>query len=181
LLRDLPRTLFIASVARLSRNHLLTLPRSPAVQTQADRRGHLRLLPSHRLQARPCYLRQVNNASTSPASAPLQQSVTLLLVGKRISAMLVSSRVYAPSHATLLSIGAIMLADMAHISGLVAAGAIPSPFQYADIVTTTTHKTLRGPRGGMIFYKKVHRIYILSMLLRADDRVRWFAGDKCKG
>jgi hypothetical protein len=57
--------------------------------------------------------------------------------------------------ATLFSIGAIMLADMAHISGLVAAGTIPSPFEYADIVTTTTHKTLRGPRGGMIFYKKV--------------------------
>ena len=53
------------------------------------------------------------------------------------------------------SIGAIMLADMAHISGLVAAATIPSPFEYADIVTTTTHKTLRGPRGGMIFYKKV--------------------------
>uniref|UniRef100_A0A1B6CYU9 Serine hydroxymethyltransferase n=1 Tax=Clastoptera arizonana TaxID=38151 RepID=A0A1B6CYU9_9HEMI len=50
--------------------------------------------------------------------------------------------------------GAYLFADMAHISGLVAAGVIPSPFQYADVVSTTTHKTLRGPRSGIIFFKK---------------------------
>ncbi|XP_035224136.1 serine hydroxymethyltransferase, cytosolic-like isoform X2 [Stegodyphus dumicola] len=49
---------------------------------------------------------------------------------------------------------AYLMADMAHISGLVAAKVIPSPFEYCDIVTTTTHKTLRGPRAGMIFYRK---------------------------
>ncbi|XP_047505104.1 serine hydroxymethyltransferase isoform X1 [Pieris napi] len=50
--------------------------------------------------------------------------------------------------------GALLMGDMAHISGLVAAGVIPSPFEYCDIVTTTTHKTLRGPRAGVIFYRK---------------------------
>ncbi len=52
------------------------------------------------------------------------------------------------------SVGAIFLVDMAHFSGLVAAGLYPNPCQYADIVTTTTHKTLRGPRSGMILCKE---------------------------
>lgn len=47
-----------------------------------------------------------------------------------------------------------LLADMAHVSGLVAAELISSPFEYCDIVTTTTHKTLRGPRSGLIFFRK---------------------------
>lgn len=54
------------------------------------------------------------------------------------------------------SVGAIFMVDMAHIAGLVAAGLHPSPVPYADIVTTTTHKTLRGPRGGLILCKEKH-------------------------
>uniref|UniRef100_A0A8C1WIC6 Serine hydroxymethyltransferase n=1 Tax=Cyprinus carpio TaxID=7962 RepID=A0A8C1WIC6_CYPCA len=50
--------------------------------------------------------------------------------------------------------GAYLLADMAHISGLVAAGVVPSPFEYSDVVSTTTHKTLRGCRAGVIFFRK---------------------------
>lgn len=53
--------------------------------------------------------------------------------------------------------GAILMMDMAHISGLVATGEALNPFEYCDIVTTTTHKSLRGPRAGMIFYKKDSR------------------------
>lgn len=51
-------------------------------------------------------------------------------------------------------VGAYFMVDMAHIAGLVAGGAHPSPFEHADIVTTTTHKTLRGPRGGLIFARQ---------------------------
>lgn len=50
--------------------------------------------------------------------------------------------------------GAILMCDMAHISGLVAAKEVASPFEYCDIVTSTTHKSLRGPRGGIIFYRR---------------------------
>merc|ERR1712217_276550 len=50
-------------------------------------------------------------------------------------------------------VGALLMADVAHISGLIATKQHPSPFEHADIVTTTTHKSLRGPRSGMIFFK----------------------------
>ena len=53
-------------------------------------------------------------------------------------------------------IGAIFMVDMAHFAGLVAAGVYPSPVPHADVVTTTTHKTLRGPRGGLILSREVH-------------------------
>ena len=52
------------------------------------------------------------------------------------------------------SVGAYMMVDMAHVAGMVAVGLHPSPVPYADVVTSTTHKTLRGPRGGLILYKE---------------------------
>jgi len=58
------------------------------------------------------------------------------------------------------AVGAKLIVDMAHISGLVAGGAHPSPMAVADVVTSTTHKTFRGPRGGMIFCKAEHKAAI---------------------
>jgi len=57
-------------------------------------------------------------------------------------------------------VGAYLMVDIAHIAGLVAAGLHPSPSEYADFVTTTTHKTLRGPRGGLILCKEEHALGI---------------------
>jgi len=61
---------------------------------------------------------------------------------------------YARFRSICDQVKAVLLADMAHISGLVAGGVIPSPFEYADVVTTTTHKSLRGVRSGMIFFRR---------------------------
>ena len=55
------------------------------------------------------------------------------------------------------SVGAYLMVDMAHFSGLVAGGAHPSPFPHAHVATSTTHKTLRGPRGGMILCRKAFK------------------------
>ncbi|XP_004634504.2 serine hydroxymethyltransferase, mitochondrial [Octodon degus] len=75
----------------------------------------------------------------------------LIIAGTSAYARLID---YARMREVCDEVKAHLLADMAYISGLVAAKVIPSPFQYADIVTTTTHKTLRGARSGLIFYRK---------------------------
>ncbi|MEP6756887.1 MAG: serine hydroxymethyltransferase, partial [Chthonomonadales bacterium] len=62
-------------------------------------------------------------------------------------------------------VGALLFVDMAHIAGLVAAGVHPSPVPYADYVTTTTHKTLRGPRGGLILCKEQYAKAINTWVL----------------
>ncbi|TNN66396.1 Serine hydroxymethyltransferase, mitochondrial [Liparis tanakae] len=75
----------------------------------------------------------------------------LIIAGTSAYARLID---YARIKKLCSDIKAYMLADMAHISGLVATKAIPSPFEHADLVTTTTHKSLRGVRAGLIFYRK---------------------------
>nr|GAT54805.1 predicted protein [Mycena chlorophos] len=63
---------------------------------------------------------------------------------------------YATLKKTAQDVGAFLMADIAHTSGLVAAGTLNNPFDYCDVVTTTTHKTLRGPRAGLIFFRLDH-------------------------
>lgn len=63
---------------------------------------------------------------------------------------------YAAMQAVAEEIGAVFIFDMAHIAGLVAGGVHPSPVPHADVVTTTTHKTLRGPRGGLVLCREKH-------------------------
>jgi len=69
--------------------------------------------------------------------------------------------------------GAYLMADMAHVSGLVAAGVAPSPFEYCDVVSTTTHKTLRGPRAGVIFFRRGTR-----SVSKSGDKVEYDLEDK---
>lgn len=71
------------------------------------------------------------------------------------------------------SVNAYLFADMSHVAGLVAAKLIPSPFRYADVVTTTTHKTLRGPRAAVIFYRKgVRRVELCGKKTMYDLETR---------
>jgi RpiB/LacA/LacB family sugar-phosphate isomerase len=71
---------------------------------------------------------------------------------------------FAAFAAIAKEVGAALVVDMAHIAGLVAAGLHPNPVPHADIVTTTTHKTLRGPRGGMILSKEIHAKAVNSQI-----------------
>jgi glycine hydroxymethyltransferase len=80
---------------------------------------------------------------------------------------------YVQFRAIADEVGAILMCDMAHFAGLAAAGVVKNPFEYCDIVTTTTHKTLRGPRAGMIFYKKDARGF--------EDKVSQAVFPGCQG
>ncbi|EIN08894.1 glycine hydroxymethyltransferase [Punctularia strigosozonata HHB-11173 SS5] len=77
---------------------------------------------------------------------------------------------YAELRKTADEHGAFLMADIAHTSGLVAAGELADPFQYCDVVTTTTHKTLRGPRAGLIFFRKDSK-YADDLEKRVNDAV----------
>ena len=92
--------------------------------------------------------RRTGSTTTRSSGWPPRSGPKLVIAGaSSYSRILDFERFAAIAH----GVGAYLLVDMAHVAGLVAAGQHPSPFPHADIVTTTTHKTLRGPRGGLIF------------------------------
>jgi glycine hydroxymethyltransferase len=83
----------------------------------------------------------------------LEQRPKMIIVGGSAYARIPDFKRF---RATADKVGALLMADIAHPAGLIAAGLHPSPVPYADFVTTTTHKTLRGPRGGMVLCKAAH-------------------------
>lgn len=99
---------------------------------------------------------RLNEATGTVDYDALEKSATLFRPRLIIAGASAYSRDfdYPRMRAIADSVGAYLMSDMAHISGLVAAGIVKNPFPYSDVVTTTTHKSLRGPRGGMIFYRK---------------------------
>ncbi|NWF76707.1 MAG: serine hydroxymethyltransferase [Nitrospirae bacterium] len=91
----------------------------------------------------------------------LQNKPKLILVGASAYSRFIDFKIFSD---IAKEVNAYLMADIAHIAGLVATGLHPSPINYADFVTTTTHKTLRGPRGGMIMCKKEYAKLIDKMI-----------------
>ncbi len=94
-------------------------------------------------------------------SLALQNKPKLILVGASAYSRSIDFKIFSD---IAKEVNAYLMADIAHIAGLVATGLHPSPVNYADFVTTTTHKTLRGPRGGMIMCKKEYAKTIDKMI-----------------
>jgi len=78
---------------------------------------------------------------------------------------------YAKMREVADSVGAFLMADMAHVSGLVAADILSSPFEYCDVVTSTTHKSLRGPRSGIIFYRRGQEVHGVNLERKINSAV----------
>lgn len=149
------------SPANLAVYVALLAPGDAVMGMSLDQGGHL--THGHKVSATGKFWRQVPYG-VSPQTERLDYNELAEIVKREKPKMIIAGYTAYPRivdwkkfREIADSVGAYLMVDMSHLSGLVAGGVYPAPFPYADIVTTTTHKTLRGPRGALIFVKKDER------------------------
>ncbi|HIJ10782.1 TPA: serine hydroxymethyltransferase [Candidatus Woesearchaeota archaeon] len=153
---------YSGSPANLAIFHALCTPGDTILGMRLDMGGHL--THGHKVNASAKFFNSVQYSVNRETGLIDMQEVRKLAREHRPTIIIAGCTAYpqivdfAAFRKVAEEVGAYLLADISHIAGLVAAGVHPSPFPHADVVMTTTHKTLRGPRGAMIMCTKLDRL-----------------------